>query len=280
MELTNLSPSPPESDEKDQPHHRDSNQHRYQQLRGLVIHFHKEWPTVRLRQNFKRPLLPPFHTTKATGGTCRWCKLPTGREHLKWHPNCVHAYRAAAAQSLRYLWAHVERPGCPCGQPGQELDHKDALILAWTSGDPRRLVRAYSLDNILWLCRPCHREKTTNDLRLLSSMRATHVCLIGLIPAPQDPSMGINHWVLAEGGLAINIKKSTNGQHTATNTITRRRGPVTYRPETATCPRCLAALERPRPQPWLIQLPTNWRLHESKAATEKSTAEQEQLPLI
>ena len=217
MELTNIPPPPPESDEKAQPPHHDYNQHRYQQLRGLVIHFRKEWPAVRLRQNFKRPLLPPFHTTKAPGGTCRWCKLPTGREHLKWHPNCVHAYRAAAAQSLRYLWAQGKRPDCPCGQPGQELDHKDALILAWTSGDPRRLVRAYSLDNILWLCRPCHREKTTNDLRLLSEMRATQICLIGLIPAPQDPSMGVNHWVLGtvdiqpQGGMPT--RPSSRSEH-------------------------------------------------------------------
>lgn len=256
------------------------NQDRYRQLRGLAIHFRKEWPAVRLRRAFKRPLLPSFQTTTAPGGTCRWCKLPTGKRHLKWHAGCVHAYRAAVTQTLRRLWPPEKRPTCPCGQPGQELDHRDALILAWTSGNPRRLIRAYSLDNLLWLCRPCHRMKTTKDLRLLSDMRATQVCLIGLIPAPQNQSMGVEHWVLAEGGLANNIKKSTNGQHTATNTITMRRGPVTYRPEAATCPRCLAALERPTPKPWLIQLPSNWYLHESKAATEAKEAAQEQLALI
>ena len=136
------------------------------------------------------------------------------------------------------------------------------------------------MDNLLWLCRPCYRDKTTNDIRLLSELKATQTCLIGLIPAPQDPSMGVNHWVLAEGGLANNVKKSTNGQHTATNTITMRRGPVTYRPEATTCPRCLAALERPNPQPWLIQLPFNWYLHEVKAATEERETGQEQLTLI
>ena len=256
------------------------NQDRYQQLRGLAIHFRKEWPAVRLRRAFKRPLLPSFQTTTAPGGACRWCNLPTGKKHLKWHPHCVHAYRAAVTQTLRRLSPPEKRPACPCGQPGQELDHRDALILAWTSGNPRRLIRAYSLDNLLWLCRPCHRKKTTKDLRLLSDMRATQVCLIGLIPAPQDQSMGVKHWVLAEGGLANNIKKGTNGQHTATNTITMRRGPVTYRPEAATCPRCLAALERPKPKPWLIQLPTNWYLHESKAATEAKETTQEQLALI
>ena len=44
-----------------------------------------------------------------------------------------------------------------------ELDHRDALSVAWASGSERRLIRALTLANLRWLCHLCHAKKTGQD---------------------------------------------------------------------------------------------------------------------
>ena len=130
------------------------------------------------------------------------------------------------------------------------MDHQDALALAWTSGDPRRQLRAYSLDNLRWLCRDCHRAKTRLDLQQLAEMRARQVCLAGAIPASgrQQPRC----WVLAEGGVAPQ------------RGLGLRRIPTTFSPRLATCPRCLYAMRKPE------TLPRDWALDERGMEMERS----------
>ena len=177
------------------------------------------------------------------------------------------AYQNATGQSIRGQWVgpdwvvnSQERTNCPCGTPGEELDHLDPLVLAWTSGDPRRIIRAFRLANLRWLCHPCHVTKTQGDLLALSEMRAGQVCLAGLIPHPgaHDPNLGKTEWILAEGGRAIRRKKN---EFTAVKTTTQRRTPITFLPDLASCPRCLAATEHQR-------LPRDWRLDETQMPVE------------
>ncbi len=51
-----------------------------------------------------------------------------------------------------------------------ELDHRDALSVAWASGDERRLMRALALGNLRWLCHTCHTAKTGDDRRMMTSL--------------------------------------------------------------------------------------------------------------
>ena len=116
---------------------------------------------------------------------------------------------------------------------------------------------------------------------MLSEMRDQQTCLIGLIPSPNDPSMGVQHWVMAEGGLATSVKKEKNGRYTATSNITMRRTPVTYRPDSTSCPKCLAAMERLQPPTiWSIRLADNWYIHETRALTELRESREYQTTLI
>ena len=51
-----------------------------------------------------------------------------------------------------------------------ELDHQDALSVAWASGDERRLLRALCLANLQWLCHSCHAAKTGDDRRRMNNL--------------------------------------------------------------------------------------------------------------
>ena len=234
----------------------------YRQLRGLLVHFRAAWPRIRQDPTFRRGLFGTFKAYAGTAGKCRWCHLPTLRK-LRWHDDCVDAYRAATGQSLHSIWGTAKAPPCQCGQPANELDHQDALILAWTSGDPRRLVRAYSLNNLTWLCTQCHAKKTRRDLAHLKYMRDQHVCLAGLIPAPPTHhSLVRTDWVLAEHG-RVNAPAVEQGRLKANNPLMGRRIPITFDPKLTTCPRCLVAMERPDPSPpHRPPMPPGWHLDE------------------
>ena len=244
----------------------------YRQLRGLAVHFRRVWPDIRRSRSFSRGLFGTFASRGGTAGVCRWCGLPTIRR-LRWHLECVWAYRAATGQSVTHLWASG-RPPCPCGAEAEELDHRDALVLAWTSGDPRRLVRAYGLSNLVWLCRGCHLAKTAEDLCRLSEMRSGQVCLLGMVMV-RDGDMGVRRWACVEGGLVGDLTGRL-GQLTGVGAISRRRGPVTFRPEAATCPRCLAVMEQVEQVErvgagragMLLGMPRGWHLDERRAEME------------
>ena len=216
---------------------------RYRQLRGLLLHFRRAWPEIRRRRKFRRGLINTFPYHQGEGGVCRWCQLPTaqGAPRQRWDRDCITAYRAAVGGRLdtngQPLVPHSD---CPCGRPGQEVDHRDALVLAWTSGEPSRLLRAYSLDNLMWLCHDCHRAKTRLDLQQLAEMRAQQVCLAGDIPASRQQQP--RYWVLVEGSV------------TPQRGLGLRRIPTTFSPQLVTCPRCINAMAEPqaRPGEWAL----------------------------
>lgn len=53
-----------------------------------------------------------------------------------------------------------------------ELDHRDALSVAWASNSERRLLRALTVENLQWLCHSCHAEKTADDRRRMNNLIA------------------------------------------------------------------------------------------------------------
>ena len=221
----------------------------YRQLRGLALHFRRTWPEIRRAREFTRALIGTFGTQKGTTGRCRWCETPLRQGGSKWHQRCLDSYRTASGQSVTHLWPMYDRPPCPCGQDATELDHKDALVLAWTSGNPRRMMRAHTLGNLTWLREECHRTKTASDLDKLTEMRHGQTCLVGLIPRDhhagtiprKGQTMGFDYWVSVEAGLVRRISPQDGGLWgTKPNGL---RGPVTFRPENVSCPRCLVAME-------------------------------------
>ena len=232
----------------------------YRQLRGLLNHFHQNREEITRARTFRRGLFPTFQRRQGEPGRCRWCRLIT-RGRTTWHRGCVGAYRNAAGQAVTRLWRRRRRPPCPCGLPGTELDHQDALVLAWTSGDTRRLLRAHTLQNLVWLCRPCHLRKTQEDLQQLGEMRAGQICLAGILWEAGSPP---GYWALAHGGLVQN-PRGREPDRTGLSQTTRRRIRFTLDPRSATCPRCLTALAHRDPgQPHLLGLPHNWVLDEGE----------------
>ena len=53
-----------------------------------------------------------------------------------------------------------------CGERADEIDHRLAIEVARALG-PAATLRAFTPDNLRWLCRSCHRRKTRQD-RLLA----------------------------------------------------------------------------------------------------------------
>ena len=58
-----------------------------------------------------------------------------------------------------------------CGDPSDEMDHRLAIEVARTLG-PAAMLRAFTLDNLRWLCQSCHRRKTRQDRRLAKFLSA------------------------------------------------------------------------------------------------------------
>ena len=58
-----------------------------------------------------------------------------------------------------------------CGGPAAELDHRLAINVARAMG-PEALRRAFTLENLHWLCSSCHRRKTRLDRRLARFLSA------------------------------------------------------------------------------------------------------------
>ena len=166
-----------------------------------------------------------------------------------------------------------DRPNCPCGQEATELDHQDALVLAWTSGDPRRMMRAHTLANLTWLCEDCHRPRqppTSRNWRTCGRTKlpgGTHTRgpPDGHHPPP-GPGPGFDYWISVEGGIVRRISPQ-DGELWGTKP-NGLRGPVTFQPENVRCPRCLVAMEhlgpravRPQPgnAPGLVHRPARRR---------------------
>ena len=51
-----------------------------------------------------------------------------------------------------------------------EIDHVVALGVAARRGDRKGILRAYTLDNLQWLCPPCHVVKTKADRAVMANL--------------------------------------------------------------------------------------------------------------
>ena len=90
-----------------------------------------------------------------------------GRSGTRWHPYCLNACRVAFGQH-RDETLHTL---CEiCGDPSDEMDHSLAIEVARALG-PTAMLRAFTPDNLRWLCRGCHKRKTGQD-RLLAKFLA------------------------------------------------------------------------------------------------------------
>ena len=137
---------------------------RHRQLRGLVLH-HRRHPSEHPRRLVDRTARwgePPVN------GICRWCYEPTAGIKLRWHLYCLNAYRVASGQHPD----EMQHTPCEiCGAPPDEIDHRLAIRVARALGSAA-ILRAFTLDNLRWLCRSCHRRKTRQDRQLAKFLSA------------------------------------------------------------------------------------------------------------
>ena len=137
---------------------------RRRQLEGLVLH-HRRHPTEHPRRLVSRTSRWKEPTAI---GICRWCYERTASPRTRWHLYCLNAYRVASGQHPD----EIQRTLCEiCGAPPDEIDHRLAIEVARALG-PAAMLRAFTLDNLRWLCRSCHRRKTRQDRRLVKFLVA------------------------------------------------------------------------------------------------------------
>ena len=177
---------------------------RYRGLRGLVRHVVRDQKPGDIRYPLSggavrgRQAVGAFQG-KAPRGICKWCGLAIqeGRARM-WHGSCVDWYSIARGQRTgkngRLLFRDPARRciqpddpdcrhwNCPmacqaCGAQvtehaayrGLELDHIMAIGVAARLGF-RFYVRAFTPDNLWWICRECHKVKTAYDRAFMQSL--------------------------------------------------------------------------------------------------------------
>ena len=141
-----------------------TNRMQRRRLRGLVMH-HRQHPSAHPRRLVTRTA---SWREKPVRGICRWCGEHTSTIHLTWHDYCLAAYRVASGQKPTGI--QVTMCQC-CGGPAHELDHRLAINVARAMG-PEALRRAFTLENLQFLCASCHRRKTRMDRRLARFLAA------------------------------------------------------------------------------------------------------------
>ena len=137
---------------------------RRRRLRGLAMH-HRWHPSKHARRLVLRTAR---WSAPSVRGRCRWCGDPAATIDLTWHGYCLDAYRVASGQKPSQLQVTM----CEgCGGAADELDHRLAINVARALG-PAALRRAFTQENLRWLCHECHRRKTRLDWRLARYLRA------------------------------------------------------------------------------------------------------------
>ena len=147
--------------------------------RRVSNNYHRQmFPTVDGARGSLYPYKPRY---------CRWCRLLVDeKRRLTWHQDCLPGYYAATVNQgalAAYLRQRQRRESGPvacdeCGAQGRfELDHRDALSVAWASGSERRLIRALTLGNLRWLCHHCHKSKSGRDRQLFNQLLSSAVTI-------------------------------------------------------------------------------------------------------
>ena len=160
---------------------------RYRRLRGFVRYV---LPGVGWSYPPGRVLLNPrLLNLRVAPGRCTWCGLPldNARER-RWHRDCRRQFLACIGYVVRP--ASGEAPECAaCGITKEELvrraireedtdnrnmnleiDHRYPIHAGREAG-VKALIAAFDLDNIQYLCRPCHLAKTGDEQREAAARR-------------------------------------------------------------------------------------------------------------
>ena len=153
-----------------------SRDERYLALRGTVIHV---LPKLRALKAIHcgRRAAPIIRGGEM--GTCNWC-LKECQWPNRWHRGCRVWYWLLGDgpeglrpdQNMRKMlrWNQIVAP-TPCTGCGaahhrgqMTLDHRVSVRAAARAGE-RKFIRAFFPENLQWLCRACHQEKTYQESR-------------------------------------------------------------------------------------------------------------------
>ena len=112
---------------------------RYRQLRGLLLHFHRAWPEIRRRREFRRELLNTFAHHQGEGGSVPLVPAPRrpGHPQAEVGPRLHHRLqrrrgrtagrqRPAPGSPQRLPLRTTRAGGGPPGRPGAGLDQRGA----------------------------------------------------------------------------------------------------------------------------------------------------------
>ena len=141
-------------------------------LRGVALHLLPALRQSKLRfRDRGETILAPG---RVQDGVCQWCKEQADTPRRTWHKTCVGYYLIARCMGTTTLGLGydtiIPSAYCPCGVGyGVELDHIVALKIAARQG-VRQYARSLLPENLQWLCRKCHTEKTREDRRKMASL--------------------------------------------------------------------------------------------------------------
>ena len=116
-----------------------------------------------------RALVSPAANWRKIKETCPWCNEPSKEAEPGWHPRCRQYYYAARGatyyeQDGKTTPLVAKTPCVKCGADAQEIDHIVSLALARNPGRTA-ILKAWTPQNLQWLCASCHDAKTTTDIR-------------------------------------------------------------------------------------------------------------------
>lgn len=114
-----------------------------------------------------RSLVSPATNWRKIKDNCPWCNEPSNEPGSGWHLQCLRYYHAARG-ATHYEWDGKPKPLVPrtpcaeCGNVAQKIDHIIPLVTARSSGGTE-MLKAWTPQNLQWLCASCHGSKTWTD---------------------------------------------------------------------------------------------------------------------
>ena len=156
------------------------------ELRGYILHVYgpvKKRGQPSLMISGRSPVYGSYGLRKSKPkGCCAWCRTPLDpgqHPRANFHPNCAPWLSIAKGQRTTASgdWVVPRAPCSTCGAHGIELDHRTPIGLAALQS-PRCYARAFLPSNLQWLCSPCHRYKTREDIRLIADTKAGRIRMV------------------------------------------------------------------------------------------------------
>ena len=116
-----------------------------------------------------RALVSPAANWRKAKGMCPWCNQPSSEPQPGWHPMCRRNYFAARGATHYEVNGTAtplvaKTPCAKCGAVANEIDHTVSLAVARNTSSTE-MLKAWTVQNLQWLCASCHSSKTTTDIR-------------------------------------------------------------------------------------------------------------------